>query len=44
MSTQGAFPILNPNVYLNYLTPSAARDYEISRDIYFTSLGVCNNN
>lgn len=43
-SAQGAFTILNPDVYLNYLTPAAAREYEFSRDIDFTFLGVRYNN
>ncbi|KAH7885433.1 hypothetical protein F5I97DRAFT_1811491 [Phlebopus sp. FC_14] len=32
--------ILNPNVYLNFLTPSAAAQYEITRDVYLVTLGA----
>ncbi|KAG6330661.1 hypothetical protein ID866_8427 [Astraeus odoratus] len=34
-----SFPIVNPGVYLNYLTPSVASDYEWDRNITLATLG-----
>ncbi|KAG6331684.1 hypothetical protein ID866_7407 [Astraeus odoratus] len=33
-------PIVNPDVYLNYLTPSVASDYELSRNVALVTLGA----
>ncbi|KAF8445991.1 hypothetical protein L210DRAFT_3628621 [Boletus edulis BED1] len=33
-------PILNPNVYLNYLQPTDASEYEIARDIFLVTFGA----
>ncbi|KAI6043497.1 hypothetical protein EDC04DRAFT_711372 [Pisolithus marmoratus] len=33
-------PILNPDVYLNYLTPSIASQYELNRNIILATLGA----
>ncbi|KAG6330118.1 hypothetical protein ID866_8970 [Astraeus odoratus] len=35
-----SFPIVNPNVYLNYLTPSVANDYELVRDFNLVTFGA----
>jgi hypothetical protein len=32
--------ILNPNVYLNYLQPTIAREYEAARNVYLVTFGV----
>ncbi|KAI6015149.1 hypothetical protein F5J12DRAFT_816291 [Pisolithus orientalis] len=40
MSTQGSPPILNPNIYLNYLGPDEASNYELSRNIALVTLGA----
>ncbi|KAF4611800.1 hypothetical protein D9613_003713 [Agrocybe pediades] len=36
-----AHPIVNPNVYLNYLPPKVADQFEIARDLYLATLGAC---
>jgi len=33
-------PILNPDVYLNYLPPKVAEQFEVARDLYLATLGV----
>ena len=33
-------PLPNPVVYLNYLDPKAAFDYEVTRNIYLATLGA----
>ncbi|KAI6100593.1 hypothetical protein F5141DRAFT_306650 [Pisolithus sp. B1] len=33
-------PILNPNVYLNYLLPSIASEYELDRNVNLATLGA----
>ncbi|KAL4081287.1 hypothetical protein V8B97DRAFT_2027368, partial [Scleroderma yunnanense] len=38
--SQGSTPIPNPTVYLNYLAPSIANDYEITRDVGLVTLGA----
>ncbi|KAG6329308.1 hypothetical protein ID866_9782 [Astraeus odoratus] len=35
-----SFPIANPDVYLNYLTPSVANDYELVRDFNLVTFGA----
>jgi len=40
MSENQSQPILNPNTYLNYLQPSIAGQYELSRDIDLVTLGA----
>jgi len=38
MATRQTVP--NPFVYLNYLEPETASQYEITRDVYLVTLGV----
>lgn len=38
--SQESPPLPNPAVYLNYLTPPVANDYEITRNITLITLGV----
>lgn len=33
-------PILNPDVYLNYLLPSVASEYELNRNVNLATLGA----
>ena len=33
-------PILNPNVYLNYLPHSTAAQFEVARNVYLATVGV----
>ncbi|KAI6132886.1 hypothetical protein EV401DRAFT_2205049 [Pisolithus croceorrhizus] len=40
MSAQGSSPIINPDVYLNYLSPDAASNYELNRNISLVTLGA----
>ncbi|KAI6041294.1 hypothetical protein EDC04DRAFT_2893271 [Pisolithus marmoratus] len=40
MSAQGSPLIINPNVYLNYLDPDEASDYELNRNIVLVALGA----
>ncbi|KAL4081286.1 hypothetical protein V8B97DRAFT_1921606 [Scleroderma yunnanense] len=40
LTSQGSTSILNPVVYLNYLTPSVANDYEITRDVALVTFGA----
>ncbi|KAF8445992.1 hypothetical protein L210DRAFT_3642297 [Boletus edulis BED1] len=40
MSENTSQPILNPNVYLNYLQPTDASEYEIARDIFLVTFGA----
>lgn len=35
-------PILNPIVYLNYLQPIVANEYETARNVFLVTLGVQN--
>lgn len=42
MSENQSQPILNPNIYLNYLQPGIATQYEVTRDIFLATLGVRN--
>lgn len=40
MSAQESPPIINPNVYLNYLSTGEATIYEVGRGINLATLGV----
>ncbi|KAG9314407.1 hypothetical protein JVU11DRAFT_5204 [Chiua virens] len=40
MSENNSFPILNPIVYLNYLDPSTASEYEAARNLFLVTLGA----
>ncbi|KAN0100668.1 hypothetical protein V8E55_000652 [Tylopilus felleus] len=40
MSENQSQPILNPNIYLNYLQPGIATQYEVTRDIFLATLGA----
>ncbi|KAI6040721.1 hypothetical protein EDC04DRAFT_1411564 [Pisolithus marmoratus] len=40
MSAQGSPLIINPNVYLNYLSPDEASNYELNRNVTLVSLGA----
>ncbi|KAG6327582.1 hypothetical protein ID866_11506 [Astraeus odoratus] len=40
LHTAMSFPILNPDVYLNYLTPSVANDYELVRNSNLITFGA----
>lgn len=40
MSDNNPQPILNPNVYLNYLEPTIASQYEITRNLFLVTFGV----
>ncbi|KAF8904736.1 hypothetical protein CPB84DRAFT_1895902 [Gymnopilus junonius] len=35
-----ASTVLNPNVYLNFLPPSTAKQFEVARDLYLGTLGA----
>ncbi|KDR74015.1 hypothetical protein GALMADRAFT_157818 [Galerina marginata CBS 339.88] len=39
-STPITHPILNPNIYLNYLPPRTAKQFEVARDLYLATLGA----
>ncbi|TFK36468.1 hypothetical protein BDQ12DRAFT_667878 [Crucibulum laeve] len=39
-SSNHTFPILNPNVYLNYLPPETANQFEVTRNIYLATVGA----
>lgn len=38
--TNSTTPILNPTVYLNYLLPDVANEYEIARNVFLVTFGV----
>ncbi|KIJ68387.1 hypothetical protein HYDPIDRAFT_24674 [Hydnomerulius pinastri MD-312] len=40
MSETPSPKILNPDIYLNYLEPSIASQYEVSRNVYLVTLGA----
>ncbi|KAG6381217.1 hypothetical protein JVT61DRAFT_5620 [Boletus reticuloceps] len=40
MNENSSQPILNPNVYLNYLQPTDASEYEVARDLFLVTFGA----
>ena len=40
MSENYSQPILNPNIYLNYLQPTVASEYEAARNVFLVTFGV----
>ena len=40
MSSEESSPIINPVVYLNYLSPGIASEFELSRNVTLVTLGV----
>ncbi|PPQ93948.1 hypothetical protein CVT25_015840 [Psilocybe cyanescens] len=40
ISHPSTHPILNPNLYLNYLPPKTAKQFEYARDLYLATLGA----
>ena len=41
MSSEASSPIINPVVYLNYLSPGVASEFELNRNVTLVTLGVC---
>ncbi|KAF8999661.1 hypothetical protein BDQ17DRAFT_1308453 [Cyathus striatus] len=40
MESNNTFPVLNPNIYLNFLPHETANQFEVARNIYMATLGA----
>jgi len=43
ISEPSSIPVLNPNIYLNYLPIDVAKQFEFTRNIFLVTLGVSIN-